>query len=128
MEFYLSFSDLLARAPNRIGVLFAPVFLFTILAEALVMRPPPCFVSALVLLSGAGRALSLAEYQRVDRAGGRALDQSGSCARTDILVDRSGGLFGEAVNYSGFFWSLASARSTVRADGTGILCGAPLLA
>ena len=38
MEFYLSFSDLLARAPNRIGVLFAPVFLFTILAEALVIR------------------------------------------------------------------------------------------
>jgi sterol desaturase/sphingolipid hydroxylase (fatty acid hydroxylase superfamily) len=38
MEFYLSVSDLLARAPNRIGVLFAPVFLFTILAQALVIR------------------------------------------------------------------------------------------
>jgi sterol desaturase/sphingolipid hydroxylase (fatty acid hydroxylase superfamily) len=38
MGFYLSFSDLLAPAPNRISVLFAPVFLFTILAEALVIR------------------------------------------------------------------------------------------
>ena len=35
---YPSFSDLLALAPNRIGVLFAPVFLFTILAEALVIK------------------------------------------------------------------------------------------
>ena len=38
MEFYLSFSNLLARAPYQIWVVFAPVFLFTILAEALVIR------------------------------------------------------------------------------------------
>ena len=77
---------------------------------------------------GARRALSLAEYRRVDHARGRAFDQSGSGARTDILGDRGGRLFGEAGNYSGFVRSLASARSIVRADGTGILCGAPLLA
>ncbi len=38
MEFYPSFSYLSERAATHIGVLFAPVFLFTILAEALVIR------------------------------------------------------------------------------------------
>jgi sterol desaturase/sphingolipid hydroxylase (fatty acid hydroxylase superfamily) len=38
VEFYMSFSDLFARAHNRIGLLFVPVFVFTILAEALVIR------------------------------------------------------------------------------------------
>src|SRR5690349_14454796 len=38
MEFYLSFADLLTRVPNRIGVIFAPVFVLTILAEALIIR------------------------------------------------------------------------------------------
>jgi sterol desaturase/sphingolipid hydroxylase (fatty acid hydroxylase superfamily) len=38
MEFYPSFSDLWARAPNQLGVVFAPVFLFTILAEALAIQ------------------------------------------------------------------------------------------
>ena len=89
MEFYLSFSDLLARVPNRIGVLFAPVFLFTILAEALVIR------------ARAGRypwrntGVSM-------HAGDRAYDQPGSGARSDILGDRGGRLFGPADNHSGF--------------------------
>ncbi|HUB96960.1 MAG TPA: sterol desaturase family protein [Stellaceae bacterium] len=38
MEFYLSFGDLLDRLPNKIAVVFIPVFLFTILGEALVIR------------------------------------------------------------------------------------------
>jgi hypothetical protein len=38
MEFYLSFADLFERLPNKIAVSFIPVFLFTILAEALVIQ------------------------------------------------------------------------------------------
>ena len=38
MEFYLSFADLFERLPNKIAVTFIPVFLFTILAEALVIQ------------------------------------------------------------------------------------------
>ena len=38
MEFYLSFSEIFAKLPNKIGVIFVPVFLFTILAEALVIQ------------------------------------------------------------------------------------------
>jgi hypothetical protein len=38
MEFYLSFADLFERIPNKIGVIFIPVFLVTILAEALVIQ------------------------------------------------------------------------------------------
>jgi sterol desaturase/sphingolipid hydroxylase (fatty acid hydroxylase superfamily) len=38
VEFYLSFSDLLAWARTHIGLLFLPLFLFTILVEALVIR------------------------------------------------------------------------------------------
>jgi hypothetical protein len=34
----LSLPDLLARTPNRVGMLFAPLFLFTILADALAIR------------------------------------------------------------------------------------------
>jgi sterol desaturase/sphingolipid hydroxylase (fatty acid hydroxylase superfamily) len=37
MEFYLAFSDFWDRAPNKIGLVFIPVFIFTILAEALVI-------------------------------------------------------------------------------------------
>ncbi len=77
---------------------------------------------------GARRALSLAEYRRVDHAGGRARDQSGGGARTDILGDRGGSLFSPDDNRSGFVQSLAGARGIVRADGTGILRGTPLFA
>lgn len=38
MEFYPSLSDLAVWSHTHIGVLFAPVFVFTILAEALVIR------------------------------------------------------------------------------------------
>jgi sterol desaturase/sphingolipid hydroxylase (fatty acid hydroxylase superfamily) len=38
MEFYLSFSDLFSRLPNKIGVIFVPIFLFTVLAEAVVIQ------------------------------------------------------------------------------------------
>lgn len=38
MEFYLSFANLFERLPNKIGVVFLPVFLFTIVAESLVIQ------------------------------------------------------------------------------------------
>jgi sterol desaturase/sphingolipid hydroxylase (fatty acid hydroxylase superfamily) len=38
MEFYLSFADLFERLPNKIAVTFIPVFLFTILVEAVVIQ------------------------------------------------------------------------------------------
>ena len=38
MEFYLSFSELFSKFPNTIILVFLPIFIFTILAEALVMR------------------------------------------------------------------------------------------
>jgi sterol desaturase/sphingolipid hydroxylase (fatty acid hydroxylase superfamily) len=38
MEFYLSFADLFAKFPNMILLAFIPIFLFTILAEALVIQ------------------------------------------------------------------------------------------
>ena len=38
MEFYLSFAELFERLPDKIAVIFIPVFLFTILAEALVIQ------------------------------------------------------------------------------------------
>ena len=38
MEFYLSFSELLSKFPNTIILVFVPVFIFTILAEALVIK------------------------------------------------------------------------------------------
>jgi sterol desaturase/sphingolipid hydroxylase (fatty acid hydroxylase superfamily) len=38
MEFYLSFAQLFERLPNKIAVVFIPVFLVTILAEALVIQ------------------------------------------------------------------------------------------
>jgi F0F1-type ATP synthase membrane subunit c/vacuolar-type H+-ATPase subunit K len=38
MEFYLSFADLFSKVPNKITLLFVPVFIFTILAEALVIQ------------------------------------------------------------------------------------------
>lgn len=38
MEFYLSFTDLLDKLPNKIGAIFIPVFLVTILVEALVIQ------------------------------------------------------------------------------------------
>jgi hypothetical protein len=38
MEFYLSFSDLFDKLPNKTGVIFFPVFLVTILVEALVIH------------------------------------------------------------------------------------------
>jgi sterol desaturase/sphingolipid hydroxylase (fatty acid hydroxylase superfamily) len=38
MEFYLSFADLFSKVPNKITLLFIPVFIFTILAEALVIQ------------------------------------------------------------------------------------------
>jgi sterol desaturase/sphingolipid hydroxylase (fatty acid hydroxylase superfamily) len=38
MEFYLSFSNLLSKFPNTIILVFVPIFLFTILAEALVIQ------------------------------------------------------------------------------------------
>jgi hypothetical protein len=34
MEFYLSFADLFDKLPNKIGAIFIPVFLVTILVEA----------------------------------------------------------------------------------------------
>jgi hypothetical protein len=39
MEFYLSFADLFEKLPNKIGAIFIPVFLVTILVEALFIRP-----------------------------------------------------------------------------------------
>jgi sterol desaturase/sphingolipid hydroxylase (fatty acid hydroxylase superfamily) len=38
MEFYLSFADLFDKLPNKIAVVFLPVFLATILGEALVIQ------------------------------------------------------------------------------------------
>jgi sterol desaturase/sphingolipid hydroxylase (fatty acid hydroxylase superfamily) len=38
MEFYLSFTDLLSKFPNPIILVFLPIFIFTILAEALVIQ------------------------------------------------------------------------------------------
>src|SRR5580704_3348308 len=38
MEFYLSFSELFSKFPNTIILVFVPVFIFTILAEALVIQ------------------------------------------------------------------------------------------
>jgi sterol desaturase/sphingolipid hydroxylase (fatty acid hydroxylase superfamily) len=38
MGFYLSFADLLDKIPNKIGLAFIPVFVFTILAEAIVIQ------------------------------------------------------------------------------------------
>jgi sterol desaturase/sphingolipid hydroxylase (fatty acid hydroxylase superfamily) len=38
MEFYLSFSELLSKFPNPIILVFIPIFIFTILAEALVIQ------------------------------------------------------------------------------------------
>jgi hypothetical protein len=38
MEFYLSFSELFSKFPNTIILVFVPVFIFTILAEALVIK------------------------------------------------------------------------------------------
>jgi sterol desaturase/sphingolipid hydroxylase (fatty acid hydroxylase superfamily) len=38
MEFYPSFADLWDKAPNKITMVFIPIFLFTILAEALVLQ------------------------------------------------------------------------------------------
>ena len=38
MEFYLSFSELLSKSPNPVLLVFFPIFIFTILAEALVIQ------------------------------------------------------------------------------------------
>ena len=38
MEFYLSFADLFEKLPNKIGAVFIPVFLVTILVEALFIQ------------------------------------------------------------------------------------------
>src|ERR1700692_4644002 len=38
MEFYLSFTDLLSKFPNPIIVVFITIFIFTILAEAVVIQ------------------------------------------------------------------------------------------
>ena len=38
MEFYLSFSELFSKFPNTIILVFVPIFIFTILAEALVIK------------------------------------------------------------------------------------------
>jgi sterol desaturase/sphingolipid hydroxylase (fatty acid hydroxylase superfamily) len=38
MEFYLSFADLFEKLPNKIGAIFVPVFLVTILVEALFIQ------------------------------------------------------------------------------------------
>ena len=38
MEFYLSFSQLAGRLPNPITAIFIPIFLFTILAEAVAIK------------------------------------------------------------------------------------------
>jgi sterol desaturase/sphingolipid hydroxylase (fatty acid hydroxylase superfamily) len=38
MEFYLSFSELFSKFPNTIMLVFIPIFIFTILAEALVIQ------------------------------------------------------------------------------------------
>src|ERR1700749_3122674 len=38
MEFYLSFSELFSKFPNTIILVFIPIFIFTILAEALVIQ------------------------------------------------------------------------------------------
>jgi sterol desaturase/sphingolipid hydroxylase (fatty acid hydroxylase superfamily) len=38
MEFYLSFSELFSKFPNTIILVFVPIFIFTILAEALVIQ------------------------------------------------------------------------------------------
>jgi sterol desaturase/sphingolipid hydroxylase (fatty acid hydroxylase superfamily) len=38
MEFYLSFSDILSKFPNPMLLVFFPIFIFTILAEALVIQ------------------------------------------------------------------------------------------
>jgi sterol desaturase/sphingolipid hydroxylase (fatty acid hydroxylase superfamily) len=38
MEFYLSFSDLFEKLPNKVGLIFVPIFLFTLLAEAVVIQ------------------------------------------------------------------------------------------
>src|SRR5262250_2346996 len=38
MEFYLSFSELLSKSPNPMLLVFLPIFIFTILAEALVIQ------------------------------------------------------------------------------------------
>jgi sterol desaturase/sphingolipid hydroxylase (fatty acid hydroxylase superfamily) len=38
MEFYLSFSELLSKFPNTLLLVFLPIFIFTILAEALVIQ------------------------------------------------------------------------------------------
>src|ERR1700731_1789912 len=38
MEFYLSFADLFEKLPNKIGAIFIPVFLVTILVEALFIQ------------------------------------------------------------------------------------------
>jgi hypothetical protein len=38
MEFYLGFTDLLSKFPNPIILVFIPIFIFTILAEAVVIQ------------------------------------------------------------------------------------------
>jgi sterol desaturase/sphingolipid hydroxylase (fatty acid hydroxylase superfamily) len=38
MEFYLSFTELFSKFPNTIILVFVPIFIFTILAEALVIQ------------------------------------------------------------------------------------------
>jgi hypothetical protein len=38
MEFYLGFTDLLSKFPNPIIMVFIPIFIFTILAEAVVIQ------------------------------------------------------------------------------------------
>ena len=38
MEFYLSFADLFDKLPNKLGAIFLPVFVVTILVEALVIQ------------------------------------------------------------------------------------------
>jgi sterol desaturase/sphingolipid hydroxylase (fatty acid hydroxylase superfamily) len=38
MEFYLSFSELLSKFPNKIALVFLPIFFFSIVAEALVIQ------------------------------------------------------------------------------------------
>ena len=38
MEFYFSVADLLDKIPNKIGLTFIPIFVFTIFAEAIVIH------------------------------------------------------------------------------------------
>ena len=112
MEFYLSFSDLLARAPNRIGVLFAPVFLFTILAEALVIR------------ARAGRYPW--RNTSVSMVRGHLMSQAAVHGLIFSLI-AAGVYSARLATIPVSFGHWRALRSIVRADGTGILCGAPLL-